>query len=74
MNTKLLAPGKHSRTAIYGGAVALFTALAGAAKDGSVSFAEACGMVGATAVGYLAVWAGVNEPRTTTDTEQRGSG
>lgn len=61
-----LKPGRHTRKAIYGAAVALFTALAGAAKDGNITFAEACGMVGATALGYLAVWAGVNDPKPST--------
>lgn len=57
-----LRPGKHARKAIYGGAVAAVTAAVGAAKDGSFSFAEVCATAGAALVGYLAVWAGVNEP------------
>lgn len=65
-----LKPGKHSRKAIYGAAVAAVTAAVGAAKDGNFTFAEVCGMVGATALGYLAVWAGVNEPRPRTGTRQ----
>lgn len=63
MSAKTLAPGKHSRKAIYGAAAATVTATVGAAKDGSFSFAEVCGIVGAALLGYLAVWAGVNEPK-----------
>lgn len=58
-----LKPGKHTRKAIHGAAAAAVTAAVGAAKDGNFTFAEICGMVGATVLGYLVVWAGVNEPR-----------
>lgn len=60
MNLKLLAPGAHSKKAIYGAAVAFFTALTSAAKSGGISFVETVMIVGATVLGYLAVWAGKN--------------
>lgn len=69
---KLLKPGAHSRKAIYGAAVAFFTALAGAAKSGGISFVETIGIVGATVLGYLAVWAGVNEPKNKTGINDSG--
>lgn len=58
-----LKPGKHSRKAIYGAATGFFTALAGAARSDGISFVEAIGIVAAAVLGYLAVWAGVNEPK-----------
>lgn len=58
-----LKPGKHTRKAIYGAAVAFFGALATAAAKDGISFGEGCTIAGAPVLGYLAVWAGVNEPK-----------
>jgi hypothetical protein len=65
LDLKLLAPGAHSKKAIYGAAVGFFTALTSAAKSGGISFPESCGIVAATVLGYLAVWAGKNVDKDT---------
>lgn len=70
MNAKTLAPGKHSRKAIYGAAAAVVPLAVKSAGDGRFTFAEICATVGAGLLGYLAVWAGVNEPKPGTGTRR----
>jgi hypothetical protein len=69
---KGLAPGKHSRKAIYGAVVAFFGALGTAALKDGINFSEWIGITGAPVIGYLGVWAAVNEPEPGTGARRAG--